>query len=166
MDTTTQPTQTTQPSQFRVTVAGERFTCDDAQGLGPQGDGGLPGQELTVTLTGCVLTDVPAALSWALAETVEPVHPGIDDAAEGEGEDGPQSASVRIDETDAAGRQVITAWELTGAAPAQVQGASTTASNHETRIQRLTLTAVKITPILRDEERFEAAGIAAPADRR
>ncbi|MDJ0384783.1 hypothetical protein [Streptomyces sp. G-G2] len=116
-------------TEFRVTVEGERFTCEDVQGLGPQGDGGFPGEVLTVTLTGCVLTDTPKALSWALAEDPR----------------GPRSVS--IEETDAVRREVITTWELTDAAPNQVRGASTTASNHETRIQRITLNAAKITPV-------------------
>lgn len=132
-------TDTTNRSvQFRATVDGERFTCEEVQGLGPQGDLGLPGQELTVTLTGCLLTDTPKAAEWALAET-----PG-------------RPATVTIDETDATGREVITSWELTDAVPGGLHGASTTASNHETRIQRLTLHATKITPLLREPERSES----------
>ncbi|MER5809564.1 hypothetical protein ABT143_15440 [Streptomyces sp. NPDC002033] len=125
----------THPAQFGITVDGERFTCEEVQGLGPQGDGGLPGQELTVTLTGCVLTDTPRAAAWAL------------------GEERGRPRRVTLDEPDATGRAVVTTWELADAVPAGLHGASTTASNHETRIQRLTLHAAKITPVLRDEER-------------
>ncbi|MEU9414562.1 hypothetical protein [Streptomyces sp. NPDC048272] len=139
MDDSTQHT-----TEFRVTVDGERFTCEDAQGLGPQGDGGLPGQELTVTLTGCVLTDTPKALAWAL------------------GRDATGPRSVRIDATTADGREVVTAWDLTDAAPTRIDDSSGTASNHETRIQRLTLHAAKITPVLRDEDRFQDAGTTPP----
>ncbi|MFG2617031.1 hypothetical protein ACGFXC_05355 [Streptomyces sp. NPDC048507] len=129
---------TQHPAPFGITVDAERFTCEEVQGLGPQGDGGLPGQELTLTFTGCVLTDTPRAAAWALGE--DPVRP----------------RSVTLDEPDATGRAVVTTWELTDAVPAGLQGASTTASNHETRIQRLTVHAAKITPVLRDEERTAA----------
>ncbi|MER5773580.1 hypothetical protein ABT144_04615 [Streptomyces sp. NPDC002039] len=52
---------------------------------------------------------------------------------------------------------VVTAWELTDADPTGTDDASGTASNHETRIQRLTPHAVKTTPVARDEDRLQDA---------
>ncbi|MEU9802344.1 hypothetical protein [Streptomyces sp. NPDC051000] len=143
---------TTHPPRFRVTVEGERFTCEEAQGLGPRENDGDPGRDLTVTLTGCVLADAPHALSWALAEEA----------------DAPRPVSLTIDETDAAGRRVLTTWELTDAAPAQLQGTETRAADHENRIARLTLNATRITEVPGAAGSGTAAipGTAAPADRR
>ncbi|MER5776729.1 hypothetical protein ABT144_20985 [Streptomyces sp. NPDC002039] len=150
---------TTHPPRFRVTVEGERFTCAEAQGLGSRGDGDAPGPDLTVTLTDCVLVDAPDALSWALAEEA----------------DGPRPVRVTIDETDAAGREVLATWQLTDAAPAQLQGTRTRAADHEGRIRRLTLNAARITELPRTAGTPETAGIpgtagipetSAPADTR
>ncbi|MCY0957370.1 hypothetical protein [Streptomyces sp. H27-H5] len=145
---------TTHPPRFRVTVEGERFTCEEAQGLDPRDGRGVPdGRDLTVTLTGCVLTDAPDALSWALAEEA----------------DGPRPVSVTIDETDATGREVLTTWQLTDAAPAQLQGAETREADHEGRIRRLTLDAARITAVPHAAGTSATTGVqgaSAPADRR
>ncbi|MER6516226.1 hypothetical protein ABT246_05060 [Streptomyces sp. NPDC001553] len=144
---------TTHSPRFRVTVEGERFTCEEAQGLGSRGDGEAFGPDLTVTLTGCVLADAPDALSWALAEEA----------------DGPRPVRVTIDETDAGGREVLTTWQLTDAAPAQLQGAETRAADHEGRIRRLTLNATRITELPRTAGTPGTAGVpgtSAPADTR
>ncbi|MFC9293970.1 hypothetical protein ACFTWH_03470 [Streptomyces sp. NPDC057011] len=116
-------------SSYYVTVRGERFTCTEISGLGPQGDLGLPGQELTLTLDDCVLTDVPGAQEWALAEQ-GPAEP----------------CDVTIEEMAAGSQTPLTRWYLHDARPDDVADHSTTASNHETRIGRLTVHATKITP--------------------
>ncbi|MFJ6793190.1 hypothetical protein [Streptomyces sp. NPDC091268] len=116
---------------YNVTVRGERFTCAEVSGLGPQGDLGLPGQELTLTLEDCVLTDVPGAHEWALS-------------AEGPAE----PCDVKIEEMAAGSATPVTTWYLHDARPDGIAEHSTTASNHETRIARLTVHATKITPDL------------------
>ncbi|MFD9412080.1 hypothetical protein ACFWBN_34450 [Streptomyces sp. NPDC059989] len=116
-------------SSYYVTVRGERFTCGEISGLGPQGDLGLPGQELTLTLDDCVLTDVPGAQEWALAE-----------------EGSAEPCDVTIEETVPGAPTPLTMWHLEGARPDDIADRSTTASNHETRIGRLTVHATKITP--------------------
>lgn len=118
-------------SSYYVTVHGERFTCSEVTGLGPQGDLGLPGQELTLTLDDCVLTDVPAAQEWALS---------ADAAAE--------TCHVKIEETREGTVGPVTTWYLTDARPDSITDFSTTATSHETRIERLTLHAAKISPDL------------------
>ncbi|MET9319475.1 hypothetical protein ABZX75_04655 [Streptomyces sp. NPDC003038] len=124
-------TEKTAASSYSVTVRGERFTCREVNGLGAQGDGGLPGQVLTITLADCVLTDVPGAREWALSAGGSPV-----------------AQDVTIDETAADGEAPRAVWHLTGARPGDIAEPSTTASNHETRIQLLTVYAEKITPDL------------------
>ncbi|MEU9254906.1 hypothetical protein AB0D66_24030 [Streptomyces sp. NPDC048270] len=116
-------------SSYYVTVRGERFTCGEVTGLGPQGDLGLPGQELTLTLGDCVLTDVPGAADWALsAETAaEPCH-------------------VKIEEMRPDSAAPVTTWYLSDARPDVITDQSTTATSHETRIGRLTVHAAKISP--------------------
>lgn len=118
-------------SSFYVTVRGERFTCDEVTGLGPQGDLGLPGQELTLTLAGCVLTDVPGAREWALSAEAraEPSH-------------------VKIEEMRPGSEAPLTTWYLSDARPDGITDHSTTATSHETRIGRLTVHAAKISPDL------------------
>ncbi|WP_424216225.1 hypothetical protein ACN20G_29200 (plasmid) [Streptomyces sp. BI20] len=128
----TSMTEREHETHYSVGVDGERFTCARVTGLGPQGDGGLPGQELTVTLDGCVLTDAPRAEAWLLDRE----------------RTGPRD--VTVDETEADGRTVRTTWELTEAAPLHLHGHSATASNHETRVTRVTLKATMITPVLND----------------
>lgn len=120
---------------FHVTVHGERFTCREISGLGPQGDGGLPGQVLTVTLTDCVLTDTPKAQEWALSADASPVvrHVKIEETA---GDAGADQAGP------------LATWYLSDARPGAIGDYSTTASNHETRIDRLTVYAEKIAPDL------------------
>ncbi|MFD9359588.1 hypothetical protein [Streptomyces sp. NPDC060031] len=114
---------------YYVTVRGERFTCGEVTGLGPQGDLGLPGQELTLTLDDCVLTDVPRAQEWALSAqgAAEPSH-------------------VKIEEMTPGSAAPLTTWYLHDARPDAVADQSTTAANHETRIGRLTVHAAKISP--------------------
>ncbi|CAM5293546.1 hypothetical protein SAVIM338S_00337 [Streptomyces avidinii] len=116
-------------SSYYVTVRGERFTCGTVVGLGPQGDLGLPGQELAVTLDDCVLTDVPGAEEWALS-------------AQGEAE----RCHVKIEEMRSGSAAPYTTWYLSDARPDGITDPSTTAANHETRIARLTLHAAKISP--------------------
>ncbi|MFD3540814.1 hypothetical protein ACFWUQ_15120 [Streptomyces sp. NPDC058662] len=118
-------------SSYYVTVRGERFTCGEITGLGPQGDLGLPGQELTLTLDDCVLTDVPNAEEWALSA---------------EGSRMPRH--VRIEEVGAGESTPLTTWYLHDARPESVADCSATASNHETRIGRLVVHAAKIAPTL------------------
>ncbi|MFD7260463.1 hypothetical protein [Streptomyces sp. NPDC059874] len=115
---------------YSVTVSGERFTCAQISGLGPQGGLGLPGQELTLTLDDCVLTDVPGAQEWALS-------------AEGLAE----SCDVTIEEMVPDSPTPVTTWHLHDAKPDGIADHSTTASNHETRIGRLTVHAAKISPV-------------------
>ncbi|MFI5864053.1 hypothetical protein [Streptomyces sp. NPDC051546] len=116
-------------SSYYVTVRGERFTCGEVTGLGPQGDLGLPGQVLTLTLDDCVLTDVPAAREWALPSeaSAEPFN-------------------VKIEEMRAGSATPHTTWYLTDARPDSITDHSTTATSHETRIGRLTVHAAKISP--------------------
>lgn len=116
-------------SSYYVTVRGERFTCGEVVGLGPQGDLGLPGQELSLTLDDCVLTDVPRAREWALSAEgrAEPCH-------------------VKIEEVRSGSAVPYTTWYLTDARPDGITDHSTTAANHETRIGRLTMHAAKISP--------------------
>ncbi|AWZ06046.1 MULTISPECIES: hypothetical protein [unclassified Streptomyces] len=116
-------------SSYYVTVRGERFTCGGVTGLGPQGDLGLPGQVLTVTLDDCVLTDAPGARDWALSAEApaEPCH-------------------IKIEEVRPGAVAPLTTWYLTDARPDTVTDHSTTATSHETRIGRLTLHAAKISP--------------------
>ncbi|MCY0954447.1 hypothetical protein [Streptomyces sp. H27-S2] len=127
--------ETKTTSGYHVTVHGERFTCREVSGLGPQGDGDLPGQVLTVTLTDCVLTDTPRAQEWALSADASPVV-----------------RHVKIEETagDTAGEAAapLATWYLSDARPGAIGDYSTTASNHETRIDRLTVHAEKIAPDL------------------
>ncbi|WP_411103060.1 hypothetical protein [Streptomyces sp. cmx-4-9] len=118
-------------STYHVTVRGERFTCGEITGLGPQGDLGLPGQELTLTLDDCVLTDVPGAQEWALSA---------------DGVSAPEH--VTIEETAAGESVPRTTWYLHDVRADAAANPSTTASNHETRIGRLTVHAAKITPSL------------------
>ncbi|MER5762551.1 hypothetical protein [Streptomyces sp. NPDC002082] len=118
-------------NSYYVTVRGERFTCGDVTGLGPQGDLGLPGQVLTLTLDECVLTDVPGAREWALS-TEAPAEP----------------CNVKIEEIRAGSTAPPTTWYLTDARPDSVTDHSTTATSHETRIGRLTLHAAKISPAM------------------
>lgn len=127
-------------SSYYVTVHGERFTCAEVTGLGPQGDLGLPGQELTLTLDDCVLTDVPRAHAWALS-TQAPAAPA-DDAAVAD--------HVKIEEMTAGETTPRTTWYLHDVRADAVAEPSTTASNHETRITRLTVHAAKISPTLPD----------------
>lgn len=123
--------ETKTTSEYHVTVHGERFTCREVSGLGPQGDGGLPGQVLTVTLTDCVLTDTPKAEEWALSA-----------------EDAPVVRHVKIEETAGSAAEPLATWYLSDARPGEIGDHSTTASNHETRIGRLTVYAEKIAPDL------------------
>ncbi|MFJ7272009.1 hypothetical protein ACIQV3_36145 [Streptomyces sp. NPDC099050] len=118
-------------SSYHVTVRGERFTCGGVTGLGPQGDLGLPGQELTVVLDDCVLTDVPGAREWALSvdAPAEPSH-------------------IKIEEFRPGLEVPITTWYLSDARPDAVTDDSTTATSRETRIGRLTMHAAKISPDL------------------
>ncbi|OEJ30868.1 hypothetical protein [Streptomyces subrutilus] len=116
-------------SSYYVTVRGERFTCGEVTGLGPQGDLGLPGQELTLTFDDCVLTDVPGAADWALSAeaSAEPCH-------------------VKIEEMRSGSADPVTTWYLSDARPDGITDPSTTATSHETRIGRLTVHASKISP--------------------
>ncbi len=116
-------------SSYYVTVRGERFTCGEVTGLGPQGDLGLPGQELPLTLGDCVLTDVPGAAEWALSADA----PG-------------EPCDVKIEEMRSGSAAPVTTWYLSDARPDGVTDHSTTATSHETRIGRLTLHAAKISP--------------------
>lgn len=116
-------------TSYFVTVRGERFTCGGVTGLGPQGDLGLPGQELVVVLDDCVLTDVPGAQGWALSA------------------DGPAEPShVKIEEMRPGPEAPLTVWYLSDARPDGITDHSTTATSHETRIGQLTLRAAKISP--------------------
>ncbi|MET9857324.1 hypothetical protein ABZY57_30895 [Streptomyces sp. NPDC006450] len=119
-------------SSYYVTVRGERFTCGAVTGLGPQGDLGLPGQELMIVLEDCVLTDVPGAQDWALSAhaSAETSHVKIEEVR-------PGSAAAPL-----------TTWYLSDARPDEITDHSTTATSHETRIGRLTLHAAKISPDL------------------
>ncbi|MFE4632856.1 hypothetical protein ACFRJ1_05680 [Streptomyces sp. NPDC056773] len=116
-------------SSYYVTVRGERFTCGEVTGLGPQGDLGLPGQVLTIILDDCVLTDVPGAQEWALS-TEDPAEP----------------CNVKIEEIRAGSAAPPTSWYLTDARPDSTTDHSSTATSHETRIGRLTMHAAKISP--------------------
>lgn len=118
-------------SSYYVTVRGERFTCGDVTGLGPQGDLDLPGQVLTLTLDDCVLTDVPGAREWALST-----------------EASAEPCNVKIEEVRAGSAAPPTTWYLTDARPDSVTDHSTTATSHETRIGRLTMHAAKISPAM------------------
>ncbi|MFJ9342154.1 hypothetical protein ACIRP0_23055 [Streptomyces sp. NPDC101733] len=118
-------------SSYYVTIRGERFTCGEITGLGPQGDLGLPGQELTLTLDDCVLTDVPKAEEWALSA---------------EGPSIPEN--LKIEEVVPGEATPRTTWYLHDVRPDGMTDHSTTASNHETRIGSLTVHATKISPSL------------------
>ncbi|MGW1771151.1 hypothetical protein [Streptomyces sp. NPDC002104] len=117
-------------SSYYVTVRGERFTCGEVTGLGPQGDLGLPGQVLTLTLDECVITDAPGARDWALSSTEAPAEP----------------CNVKIEEIREGSEAPLTTWYLTDARPDSITDHSTTATSHETRIGRLVMHAAKISP--------------------
>lgn len=116
-------------SSYYVTVRGERFTCGEVTGLGPQGDLGLPGQVLTITLDDCILTDAPGAREWALST-----------------EDSAEPCNVKIEEIRAESAAPPTTWYLVDARPDSITDDSATATSHETRIGRLTMHAAKISP--------------------